>query len=1135
MVRPSYKKLLTFYTNHMKKWLIILIVSAHFLNICSQTIIPYGSAWKYVKGKSAVSSSWLSTSFNTSSWSIGNAPFWYGSTGSGGTQLTDMQNSYTTVYLRKDFEVTIPDSLIGYIVANFKYDDGFRIWINGTLAFERNAPASNNYDAVAPNPVNVINPPEIDSIKASAVNLVTGKNVICVLLYNVSLTSSDIYFDLQLSNSSIKNLPKTPDVVFSHPGGYYSSSFNLTLSGEKAGDTIKYTLDYSDPRTSATAITRTSPVTVLIDPNSTANRPATPAVVVRAVVYKEGYRISNPETRTYIFLNKVLTQSYPGGNWPSTNVNNQILDYAMDSRVVNDNRYKNLFPTVFSAIPTVSIVTDNANLFDPSIGIYVNALNHGEAWERPASIEMIETNNTEVFSANIGLRIRGGWSRNAWNPKHAFRIFFNDSYGKKRLNYPIFGTDAAQSFKKFDLRCAQNYSWSFYNNPLMTYAQDETCRDLQGLMGHPYSRSRYCHLFLNGMYWGLFEFQERPEANFAESYKGGDADDYDVIKVATDAGYTIEATDGTTTKWQLVYNLCNQGFANNTNYYRLQGLNSNGFIDTTLEKLVDIENLVDYMLNIFYSGNFDSPVSEFGGNDMPNNFYAIKNRNAKREGFFFIVHDAEHTFNYIAGSEQSKNDGVYENRVSLENDGMTRPAFNKFHPQWLHYRLTENENYRLLFADRAVKYLFNNGLLTPTEVEKVFRTRANQIDMAIIGESARWGDTNNGTLRTRDDDWIPAVNNTVNQFIKKRTPIVINQLKAANLLPELDFPIIKSNGVSINSNKVNLTSSVLVSITNPNTNGSIYYTLDGSDPRTVEGNISGSAQMLQNDQEITISYPTILRTRIYYNNKWSAMREVVFTNKNNRQNIKITEIQYSPKPYKQFGSKSLEFIEFKNTGIEGVDLSGCRIDSGVNFVFPEGTIVPPKGFVVVAADITAFETMYFTSPTGRFSGNIANEGERIRLVDENNQPIIDFNFHPVNLWPDKTDSTGYSLVARENNPAGNPNDTDYWKVSAHLYGSPFADDDKYVKPTNIKTNSSFTCDVFPNPATDYFTIKLIGEPIQKIEIIDLQGRLKYEQSVEKINYFHKEFDTRSLQLTKGIYFIKIATIKGQYIQKLVIK
>lgn len=114
-------------------WGCLITVLLFSISVGGQELIPYQSAWKYYKGRTAISASWIMSNYNDASWSVGNAPFWYGS-GSGGTQLTDMQNGYTTVFLRKKFEVTTPDSLMGNLIATFKYDDGFRVWVNGKLA-----------------------------------------------------------------------------------------------------------------------------------------------------------------------------------------------------------------------------------------------------------------------------------------------------------------------------------------------------------------------------------------------------------------------------------------------------------------------------------------------------------------------------------------------------------------------------------------------------------------------------------------------------------------------------------------------------------------------------------------------------------------------------------------------------------------------------------------------------------------------------------------------------------------------------------------------------------------------------------------------------------------------------------------
>ncbi|MBK6285135.1 MAG: hypothetical protein IPF54_23035 [Draconibacterium sp.] len=137
---------------------------------------------------------------------------------------------------------------------------------------------------------------------------------------------------------------------------------------------------------------------------------------------------------------------------------------------------------------------------------------------------------------------------------------------------------------------------------------------------------------------GVYQTQERAEASFAESYFGGNKEDYDVIKI--DIGddfnlYEIEATDGNTDSWEAIWNMCQQGFSSNSNYFKLLGLNPSGVADTSLNVHVDVDNLIDYMLTIFYGGNFDSPVSKFSKITIQITFFVIDDRtkNAMDSGF----------------------------------------------------------------------------------------------------------------------------------------------------------------------------------------------------------------------------------------------------------------------------------------------------------------------------------------------------------------------------------------------------------------------------------------------------------------------------------------------------------------------
>ncbi len=509
----------------------------------------------------------------------------------------------------------------------------------------------------------------------------------------------------QLIKSSSIELPE-----FSVKHGFYSNPFDITISSSIAGSHIKYTLDGSEPKTSATAIIKTSPVTIKIDPESTeGQRPVSPAVIVRACTVT-GDSLSESITQTYIFVNKAAALSpdgvKPGIGWPSptTSSNPQSINYGMDPDILDDARYKDLIDDALIAIPTISIATDLNNLFSKSTGIYMNAYQDGQNWERPASLELINPDETEGFQINAGIRIRGGASRSGSNPKHAFRIFFSKDYGKGELHYPMLGDEGVDKFDNLDLRTSENYSWSFpgHQGEYNTMNRDVYSRDLQGEIGQPYTRSRYYHLYINGVYWGIYQSQERPEANFAASYFGGNAEDYDVIKPDDNWPASIYATDGNTNVYREVWNLCTSGFSNNTNYFKLQGLNPDGTRNPDYKILVDIDNLIDFMLVIFFTGNFDCPITKFGQNNVLRNFYCIYNRK-RNDGFKFIVHDAEHSLRTTTG--EGPGIGLYENRVNIGtiNDSykMKVSTFNAFHPQWLHFKLSDNPEYRTRFMDHV--------------------------------------------------------------------------------------------------------------------------------------------------------------------------------------------------------------------------------------------------------------------------------------------------------------------------------------------------------------------------------------------------------------------------------------------------
>ncbi len=181
-------------------------------------------------------------------------------------------------------------------------------------------------------------------------------------------------------------------------------------------------------------------------------------------------------------------------------------------------------------------------------------------------------------------------------------------------------------------------------DPQAVFVSDQVCRDLQAAVGQASARGDFCHLFLNGQYWGLYNTCERPEASYGATYFGGKKSDYDVVKQGSGGpGLSMMATDGNLDAWKRLYDGASPGLRDNAAYFALQGRNPDGTIAPGREVLLDVDNLIDYMLVNVYTGNLDGPASWFGDNRFSNNWYGIRSRRG-REGFRFFIWDAEHTF-----------------------------------------------------------------------------------------------------------------------------------------------------------------------------------------------------------------------------------------------------------------------------------------------------------------------------------------------------------------------------------------------------------------------------------------------------------------------------------------------------------
>ena len=555
---------------------------------------------------------------------------------------------------------------------------------------------------------------------------------------------------------------------FSVPGAISPEAFKLNITHDRGFDNprsyIYYTVDLSDP-TPENGTLFVWPITV------------DTTTIIRAAAFVEGGGASPIKTHTFIFPEDVIQQTPENlisRGWPAY-AGGEHVDLGLDSNIVKGQESQ-LIKALASA-PSLSLVLPFDSLFGENRGIFANPQEKGREWERPVSVELIyppdftdaigpnsRHGHQDGFSVNAGVRIRGGENgRDPLNPKRSLRLYFRGSYGPKNLKYALFGDEGVHEFDKIDLRAETNYSWAFHGSHHHTLVRDVFSRDTQRDMGLPYTRSRYYHLYLNGQYWGVYQTQERADQWHGEFYIRGDKDDYDVVK---DDGGRIEFSEGNSKAWRLLFAEVNRlahlvdENERDSLYMKLQGMSPDGTPNSEFPVLLDADNLIQYMLIIFWAASIDGPV--VGDGSVSNNWVGLRDRKGD-QGFAFFIHDAEITL--FPGHDRT---GPF----------IAGHDVNHSNPQWIHQQLMASSKYRLQFSELAHQHFFGEGALSDSAVLARWDARVNEVRPIIIAESARWGDSKSDPAKT-PQDWHRAVDYVREEFFPSRTPVVIEQLRQA--------------------------------------------------------------------------------------------------------------------------------------------------------------------------------------------------------------------------------------------------------------------------------------------------------------------------------------------------------------------
>jgi len=554
-----------------------------------------------------------------------------------------------------------------------------------------------------------------------------------------------------------------------------------------------------------------------------------------------------------------------------------------------------------------------------------------------------------------------------------------------------------------------------------TYTRDVWMLDSQRAMGSLAPDATYVHLYINGLYWGLYYPTERTDDAFLASHIGGAEEDWDVIKDFN------ELFRGNKNAWNAMFAIADllpsaTPTTANAIYQQLQGRNPDGTLNPSLPVYLDMDNLIDYMILHHFAGVEDWPS---------HNWIAARNRVDPGQGFQFLTWDQEIAF-----------DGRYRDRTE---------ASNAFTPAELYFNLRNSPEFKLRFADRVQKHLFNDGALTTAAAQERWQQRADQIEAAIIGESARWGDVREGEVINVPptttvplmtvDLWRDSVADVHDDYIPQSHALAISRYQADGLFPTISAPAFSQfGGAVLPGFSLNMTSP---------SGGTIWYTTNGQDPRMLGGAVN-TASATAFGANLPINATTTVKARTLVGATWSPLVEATFVVSQGSGGIVISEINYHAHPPTAAELTALpgaqeddfEFIELVNTHPTAtISLNNMSLAGGLSFTFGNAILAAGERAVVVE-NLAAFQARYGTGHNvlGEWSGGASNSGETIELRNALDNVVMALSYAEASPWSEAADGDGATLELIDpfDTPAAELGKWYRWRAGAAFGGSPGA-------------------------------------------------------------------------------------------------
>ncbi len=540
---------------------------------------------------------------------------------------------------------------------------------------------------------------------------------------------------------------------------------------------------------------------------------------------------------------------------------------------------------------------------------------------------------------------------------------------------------------------------------------------------------------------------------------------------------------------------------------RYDYLNNTSWTNRQLSELGEylaIDEYIDMCLLYCYSNPGDGPQYYYG------------NRNEPAGPGYFTAWDIEDSFE--GGSRRTGPP------VSIETlrDG------DKF---YAYHSCKNNVDFKMKFADRVYKHCYNEGILTDYKAGIVWDSLCSHIENAILCEIARWGDER-GELYDYQH-WLGEWKD-VKDDLDGRSAKLITELKNAGMYPNTFPPILKNGDSQITCDTLFTDSNFELTIQPPQDGVTIYYTIDGTDPRSwdLTGNVSPHAIKL-NSQTNTIAFSGLveLKLRTKNNNEWSPLRELKIVPKN-ESGIVINEINYDSAH--DFDTE--DWVELYNNSGSSAPLNNWKLtdsDSTNIFQFPDNLMIEKDKYLVVCHDTLKFKQLFpaVNNYIGNMDFKFNNDGDEVKLYNDND--IIDYvKYEHAYPWPIESIGNGATIELIQ--PYFDNNKPDNWAASQN-YGTPGSINSAIIsnikeKQTSKNPGDFFLSQNYPNPfnPSTIITYAIPNDGKVTLKVYDILGRVvkTLVSSLKAAGTYNIEF--KADHLSSGVYFYSLRT--GDFIK-----